>query len=66
MPRSLSPKFRMEIRKENQRQTLCPLNRFLLSLELLDDSEFETNNVLGEDGGTFISVESSYMHRNLQ
>ena len=58
----------MEIQKRKQRQTLCPLNLFLLSLELLDDSEFETkNNVLGEDDDiTFISVESSYMHRNLQ
>ena len=40
---------------------------FLLSLELLDDAEFETNDVLGEDGlVTFISVEISCMHSNLQ
>ena len=40
---------------------------FLLSLELLDDAEFETNDVLGEDGlVTFISVEISCMRSNLQ
>lgn len=46
---------------------LCPFNHFLLCLELLDDSEFETDDVLGEDDNmTFISVESSYMRRNVR
>ena len=46
-------------------QTLCFFSHFLLSLELHDDSEFETDD--GEDGNmTFIGVESSYMHRNVQ
>lgn len=37
-----------------------------LALELLDDFEVETNDVLGEDDDiTFFSVASSYMRRNL-
>ena len=53
--------------KFKKNDTLCPFNHFLLCLELLDDFEFETDDVLGEDDNiTFISVESSYMHRNVQ
>ena len=38
----------------------------LLALELLDDSEIEASDVLGEeDDMTLFSVASSYMRRNL-
>ena len=38
----------------------------LLALELLDDSEVETSDVLGDDDDiTLFSVASSYMRRNL-
>ena len=48
-PRSLRSKFRAKIRnkqKENKRRTL-PFLPFLFPLELLDDSDVETNDVLG-------------------
>lgn len=46
-----------------KKMALCPFNHFLLCLELLD----ETDDVLGEDDNmTFISVESSYMRRNVR
>lgn len=53
--------------KRKQMADSLPFWLFLLALELLDDSEVETNDVLGEDNNkTFISVASSYMHRNLK
>lgn len=66
MSRSPHPKFRMKT-QNFKKMALCPFNHFLLCLELLDDSEFERDDVLGEDDNmTFISVESSYMRKNVR
>ena len=59
-------KFRAKTNKKKTNGGLCHLT-FLTCLELLDDSEVETNDILGEDDDIpFISVASSYMRKNLK
>ena len=42
-------KFRAEIRKQTAESLPLIFDFFLLALKLLDDSEVETNDVIGED-----------------